>query len=360
MRSLKKIIGSLGRRYGGRPFQIVRKACYDFASVCQQCYEVSYLARGRYAPNHRDSRFYKKYYLNNEGQASEKTGEPVDIRKGIICMCDGRRFHGGPTDRLRGILTTYREASKRGIPFYIYWRSPFALEDYYEPATFDWRIKGEEISYDPREAFPVIVEDETNLQSFMRNKAGLRLKFPQLHLYTNADNAIGSYKELFSELFRPTPRLKAEVEKNLSAIGGKYWAFTFRFLHLLGDFKEWERKELSEADANNFMEKVIREMFALMKDLPEDYRVLVTSDSRRFLDVVRDRDPRIYVVDGDVKNIDLLKGEYPEAWLKTFTDQQLLMRADKVFLMRTGRMYKSGFPRFAAEVGGAEFIDHQF
>ena len=66
------------------------------------------------------------------------------------------------------------------------------------------------------------------------------------------------------------------------------------------------------------------------------------------------------MVEGDIKNIDMTVGDFPEVWLKTFTDQQLLMGAKKVTLMRTGKMYKSGFPRFAAEVGGVEFIDHVF
>ena len=75
---------------------------------------------------------------------------------------------------------------------------------------------------------------------------------------------------------------------------------------------------------------------------------------------MEEKDERIYIVPGDVKNIDLAKGEFKDAWLKTFTDQQLIMLAEKVYLMRTGRMYRSGFPRFAAEIGGRPFVYHQF
>ena len=89
-------------------------------------------------------------------------------------------------------------------------------------------------------------------------------------------------------------------------------------------------------------------------------KILVTSDSRKFLDLAADIDSRIYIVPGEVKNIDLLKGEYPDAWMKTFIDQQLLMHASHVTLMITGKMYNSGFPRFAAEVGGAQYSIHRF
>lgn len=353
MRSPKKIIGSLGRRYGGRPFQTMRKLYYDFLSYSRQCREVRYLKKGRYAPEHPDARFLARYY---------STVKPVDHDEveGIVCMCDGRMYHGGPTDRLRGILTTYEEAKRRGLPFHIHWTSPFPLERYLEPASFDWRIPEEGITYSPDRAFPVIIEDETNRQSRMRMDAGLALKFHQLHVYSNADNSIGRYRDLYQELFRPTELLRKEVEKNLKSLGPDYWAFTFRFLHLLGDFKEWSQDELDDDEKEAFIGRVIEELLRKLEDLPEGYRALVTSDSTTFLRRVRDIDSRIYVVPGDVKNIDLLKGEYPDAWLKTFVDQQLLMGAERVYLMRTGKMYKSGFPRFAAEVGGAEFIDWKF
>ena len=36
------------------------------------------------------------------------------------------------------------------------------------------------------------------------------------------------------------------------------------------------------------------------------------------------------------------------------------MHAERVTQMLTDKMYNSGFPRFAAEVGGAEYIVHRF
>ena len=86
----------------------------------------------------------------------------------------------------------------------------------------------------------------------------------------------------------------------------------------------------------------------------------MASDSRKFLDMASQMDPRIYVTPGEVKHIDFSRGAYDEAWMKTFVDQMLIMGAETVVRLRTGGMYPSGFPRFAAETGGARFIDHQF
>ena len=350
----KKIIGSLGRKYGGEPFQKIRKSYYDSIAFFNQLYELTFLVRGTYAPNHPDKKFYEKYYTKNI------SGKRDHLKEGFICLCDGRMYHGGPTDRLRGILTTYREVKKTGVPFYISWTNPFNLEDYLVPAGQDWRINPDDIVYDKESAFPFIIEDEPDFHSFLRMKAGLKHHKPQLHVYSNADNARGNYRELYHELFKPSPLLQKETERHLRILGNRFSAYTFRFLSLLGDFKEWSETTLSDNDAILFMKRVADEFLRLTKEVPENERILVTSDSKRFLEYIQKLDPRVYVVPGEVKNIDLLEGEYREAWLKTFVDQQLLMNASKVTLMRTGKMYKSGFPRFAAEVGGAEYIDHCF
>lgn len=350
----KKIVGNLGRRFGGKPFQIARKFCYDSVAFGRQLYELVYLARKTYAPLHSDRAFVDKYY------SGHFEGDPSEIKKGYICMCDGRMFHGGPTDRLRGILTTYEEAKKQNVPFYIHWTNPFPLEDYLVPASFDWRIDSSQLVYDKRHSFPFIIEDEPDFQSWLRMKVGMKHHKAQIHVYSNADNSRGNYRKLFFELFKPSPELQKETEKHLQVIGENYEGFTLRFRNLLGDFKEWWEEKIDEKDVYEFIERVFQEFEKLTTGIPKDRRILVTSDSRRFLDYIESKDPRVYVVPGDVKNIDLQKGEFKRAWLKTFTDQQLLMQASKVTLLRTGNMFKSGFPRFAAEVGGAEYVDHLF
>ena len=332
-----------------------RKNWNQVKSFFSQLRELSYLSRQSYPPDHDDYKFYNRYY-----ELSEKDNLDKDFKTGIICMFDGRAYHGGITDRLRGILSTYQFAKKKGWPFYINFTSPFLLEKYLEPNSFDWRIKPDNISYSKTISFPFIIEDEPDLYSSLRMKIGLKLSKPQIHVYSNADTGRGQYKLLFNELFRPTAKLKSQVDYHLSCLGSHYEGFTFRFLQLLGDFKDWLQVTLTEKEAVDLMHRVGEEFKKLTAHIGNNEKILVTSDSKRFLNYISSIDSRVYVVPGEVKNIDLLKGEYEEAWLKTFIDQQLLMHASKVTLVRTGQMYKSGFPRFAAEIGGVDFKDHKF
>lgn len=349
---VKKCIGRLGRRYGGRPFQAVRKLCYDSLRLPGESCAIAGIWLKRFFRDSEDSRFYAPYL--------EAPPEERPAKEGIVCMYDGRILHGGLTDRVRGLLTTYREARCRKIPFYIHWDHPFRLEEFLEPATFDWRIRPEEIARSARHAFPVLIQDHRRVSNRLRLLGALFRRRRQTLVYSNADNAKGHYAQLFRELFRPTPLVEREVSRHLEALGGRYWAFSFRFIGLLGDFHDQQKDRLSPQEAGRFIKKVTDEFLKELEAVPEGHRVLVATDSPTFLRLAPTLDPRIYVVEGDLKHLDMSPGDYREAWLKTFVDQFLLMRASRVTLMRTGRMYRSGFPRFAAEVGGVPFVDHPF
>lgn len=281
-------------------------------------------------------------------------------KHGVICMCDGEIHHGGLTDRLRGILTAYREARRAGKEFYIYWNSPFELTDFLEPAGFDWRISKEEVSRAREDTSVIAVDDMSPLQSLLRLRAALPKNVPQIHLYTNADSARGEYRELYSQLFKPAEAVENEVARHKALLGEGYWAVSQRFTTLLGDFNDCTEHILSQDEQAELMHSMRDSFLELCRQIPDDVRILITSDSVRYLDYIRDADPRIYIVEGEIRHIDIDNQGQESAWMKTFVDQQLLMGADTVVLMRTGRMYPSGFPRFAAEVGGARFVDRKF
>lgn len=354
---IKKTLGSLGRRYGGKPFQMVRKFIYDSMEIPDQLRKVRQVRCRKLSADTENGILYNQHY-------HQELPVNPDASPGIIFFCDGKVLHGGLTDRIRGILTTYREAKRRGIPFYIYWREPFTLEDYLMPATFDWRLSSGKISYSPQDAMPVVIW-ETNLwQSHMVNslllKAALHKPCLQTHVYSNADNAFNDYSNLYADLFRPSPALVREVERHSSILGEHYYAFSFRFLQLLGDFKDGPQKVLSLPEREALIRKAGNELVKMLGDIPSDRRVLVAGDSHTFLSYAEKLDPRIYVVPGEIRHTDFEPGQYNDAWMKTFVDQALLMNAERVILMRTEGMYRSGFPRFAAKVGGKPFIDHQF
>lgn len=332
--------------------QYLRDVRWRLSRYRQQWLDADALRNGNYKEGTRDRKFHDREY--------PVAPLPENACEGMICLCDGKFFHGGLTDRLRGILSSYKAARSRNIPFYIHWTAPFHLTDYLQPVTFDWQIPDKEIFYSRPASFPIIIEDTPDCISRKIMKAALKIPVRQYHVYSNSDDACGEYSELYREIFKPSPKVKQEVAKHRRVLGEEYYVFTTRFLQLLGDFKDWQQDTLAGDAAIGLMKKVADEMLRLMRKIPKDCRVLLTSDSRRFLDYAVGLDERIYVVPGEVKNIDLEKEQHPDAWLKTFVDQQLIMGARKVTLLRTGKMYPSGFPRFAAEVGGAKFIDHAF
>lgn len=349
--SVYKTIGGLVRRAAPGPYRAFHRSKARLKQIRAALSEARMMRHNAFVPGSVNHDFATRLYT---GDANPR------LVKGVVCMCDGRIDHGGPTDRLRGILTTYREAQRRGIPFYISWTAPFDLSDYLVPATFDWRIAPESLGDSLSEVLPVIIDDLPDLESGIRLRGALDGGRPQIQVYSNADNARGEYARLYREVFRPSPMVQAEVDRHLAVLGTEYYAFTFRFLSLLGDFTDWDKTRLSDAESEAFMLKVAAEFDRIAARLPQNCRILLTADSRRFLDFMSPRDPRIYIVPGEVRNIALCAGTYREAWLKTFVDQQLLMHARHVWLMRTGGMYPSGFPRFAAEVGGVPFTDHHF
>jgi len=313
--------------------------------------ELRDVRRKKYSKGSESAQFYDQYYTEGHGNVA---------KRGIICMYDGRIVHGGLTDRIRGALTTYREARKRGIPFHIHWTVPFELTNYLEPNKIDWRIAAPEISYLKGDSFPVIIQDRNFFENRQFLNMALHKAKPQTHVYSNADNAVGEYASLYHELFRPTEALQRQTDYHLEKLGENYHAFTFRFLELLGDFTDHQKVTLCGDEYDNFVSRVIDEFRAQTANLPKDMKILVTSDSKKFLDMIAKTDSRIYIVPGEVKNIDLQKGEYADAWMKTFVDQQLLMNAKHVTLMISGQMYNSGFPRFAAEVGNVPYTIHRF
>ena len=67
--------------------------------------------------------------------------------KMVICMLDGRALHGGLSDRLMGIISTYKVCKLLNLDFRIHFVKPFFLNDYLVPNKIDWKISYEEISY---------------------------------------------------------------------------------------------------------------------------------------------------------------------------------------------------------------------
>jgi hypothetical protein len=280
-------------------------------------------------------------------------------------MLDGKIRHGEIADRLRGILATYKTCREYQIKFYIYHDSPFMLENYLLPNDYDWRINKNEISYNSHDTFAFILfpftskGEECFQENFMKKK--LLLDYKQIHVYTNAYYTLNeNYSLLFKELFKPSFELKKEIEYHHAKIGNRYIALAFRFQQLMGDFEETGSTPILSINQRKIlMKECINEIYKIKKQNPQYSKLFITSDSITFLNEIQ-KIEFIYIVPGDIIHTDSSEITNHETYMKIFTDFLMLSKADKILLMCTGKMYKSGFSRSAALVNNIPFEINYF
>lgn len=144
-----------------------------------------------------------------------------DVPKTVIFMIDGRTPHGGLSDRLRGLFATYMYCKERGYKFKVNWVYPFKLQDYLQPASFDWTIEPEDITHNKK----YVAFRFFNSYSRMNNDekgyyAILNTKKPVEHVYSNVTMHEERYAQLFKELFVLAEPLQLSVKQCLTQIGG--------------------------------------------------------------------------------------------------------------------------------------------
>ena len=309
---------------------------------------------------------FKNKYPYKWGEINEIQTEFKSNQKKIVYICDGLKNHGGLSDRFKGLLTTFSEAKRLKLPFYIYWTSPFQLSDFLIPASkIDWRINSKHIHYNYKYSFPFILDISPVHYKNVIKKYLFRycLKDKRdILVYSNLMHEKKNISALFHELFKPSDYLKENIDKYLNDIGTSYYSYTFRFGNLLGDFTDIVGHPLINKDKNELIEHNLEELKQLLENLPETHKALITSDSFYFLQKVKKLDRRICLVEKELMHIDFYDNNKAtkEIWLKSFLDFFLIMRADKIFQLRTGEMYNSSFPSFAATIGRKEYVLHEF
>jgi hypothetical protein len=284
----------------------------------------------------------------------------------VIIAFDGKMRQGGLADRLRSVVVAYDWCREHGVRFAIDFSAPFRLEDYLQPADYDWRLAPGERSMNSADSVPVFIdamslnqpEREHRWQQRELNRL-LSRNHRQIHLYAQSLSYLDDsprFGTLFRELFRPVPRIEQMLQHHRSLIGGPYVAVTTRFMELLGDFVEPHRQQpTSEAERRQLIDACIGQLEQLHQLNPV-CRVLVTSDSARFISEAS-RLPYVYTIEGEITHVDA--GQTVDH-TKTFVDFLMIAGADKVYQLRTGRMYGGCFSRCAASSGHAEFHRIEF
>lgn len=308
----------------------------------------------------------KKKYPYKWKEITDDNIEINNDKKKIIYVCDGFKNHGGITDRFKGLITTYSEAKRLNIPFYIYWNSPFELSNFLIPNTSnDWRINKNRIHFNYCFSFPFILDISPMHYKNLIKKYLFRYVLKDkrdILVYSNLMHEKKNRAILFNELFRPSEHLQKAIDKHLRNIAGKYYSITFRFGNYFGDFKDNVSFPHSENDKEILLKKNIIELTKVIQSIPKEYKILITSDSLYFLQKTKKIDKRIYIIEQELMHIDFYdnKKASKNTWLKTFLDFYLLMNAEKLIQFKTDEMYNSSFPRFAAEICKKPYYLHEF
>ncbi len=276
----------------------------------------------------------------------------------FIMTFDGKFFHGGLTDRLKGIISTFHFCQCEGIDFRIRHIHPFNLEDYLLPNEYDWRLK----ENDPL-SFHWL---ETKFANLIGKNLFQRLKNlhtgKQIHCYANWNivpelnayyHTTYTWGNLFRKLFRPSEELLQQIRIAQQQIGGEYVCVVFRFQQLLGDFKEYEYEELSDND-KEILKNKCRKAILDLQESQACQRILVTSDSTSFLRYIAPME-HIFVFTDEVVHMDTVKDASYQTYVKSFFDFYMLSEGIKIFSIGINDMYKTEFPLYAAQLNNIPF-----
>lgn len=269
----------------------------------------------------------------------------------------------GLADRLRGMISVYALSKATGKRFFIEHDEPFRLSDYYTSNEYDWIDHEGQISHSLFYTSPLVMTDNSSIDLLNKVEVGSK---HQYHIYTNI-NLIPfvnekykkqyTYHKLFKELFKPSEKLRnacAKYDKQLSA---GFFSISFRFLQLMGDFKDGIGDTLDEQQQIELLKKCRDFVCKLHKQHEDIPYVLVTSDSQKFIDYIADIE-WVFVIEGKIGHINFVKND--NVYLKTFMDFYMISQAKFAYMAYTGNMYRSKFSASAAMTTGIQFKEIEF
>ncbi len=321
-------------------FRVLRK----LYRILKNCLKKDIIEEIRFQEGKAKEKLLKKY----KGKTS------LSETKMAIVMCDDIPIaKGGLCDRLRGIISIFQSCKKEKVDFKLNFVSPFNLTEFLVPNTYNWIVKDSDIQY-KKTSLPVFIFSEKG-DAAESDKQELLVSdyfsknYNQFHFWTNAHYSLGkeSFYQDFNELFKPSEKLETEIEKYLHQINSDYISVSFRFIQLLGDFKE--HYNIYPVLSDNEKSILIEKCLSLLKDLykKEAKTIFVATDSKTFLKAAQEL-PFVFTIPGEIAHVDATKDNSFEANKKTFIDFFMIANAEKVYLAHRGKMFYSGFPRTAA------------
>ena len=274
-----------------------------------------------------------------------------------VLLVDGKYSHGGFCDRLKGIVSLFHYAQANNIPFRIDYTYPFKLSEFLLPNQYNWLPKEGEISRCFADVKYICLVRDPSAKRLVKLKTD-----KQIHSHANRDiveqlnvtyQTNYDWSSLFNTLFRPTPELSNLIAHHKALMGANYISAQFRFINLLGDFKDNRSFRLSDAEKESLIEKNLQAVRDLNQQYP-DKMIFIATDSITFSERVA-RLKNVYTLSGNIVHIDYIEGETHSVYLRVFLDFYLLAESERIFALGTKEMYRTEFPLYASKVNGVPF-----
>ena len=295
--------------------------------------------------------YFNKITFKNETKA----------KKEIIIVFDGNFPHGGLVDRLKGIISFYQVAKNIDANFKIHFKSPFDLNEFLVPNTYNWSSTDVDLSWNPfttKVLYLMLNFNFNPIEYIAKSNKKKFIVFCNID-YSKTINSSLNNEELnnhwsisFNELFKKSIYLDAEYSK--LNIKENAVAIHTRFTSLFGDFKD-SPKNIATLERKKEIKNDLKKEIDTIAFENQSKNIYVFSDSIQFLDFIK-LETNYIVLDGKPKHIDSYKSSNQlDSHIKTFLDFYAISTCEKVFLIRTKDMYNSAFSKYAAIVGNKVF-----
>lgn len=297
---------------------------------------------------YRKKLLYKEFYTSNQ-EGKENT---------VVFVLDKNMPHPGLVDRIKAIVCVYYIAKVNQLDFLLYSNLPLKLEDYLEPISSenDWRNRENLVSWNKKQ---VKLFEYRPFKKVPSLYGGIGPRNKQYHCWYYSghnilqENHIENWEQIWSdmyhELFQPNARLRTLLDDNMPK--EPFTAVHFRFVNALDKFEEGYESNLTTQEQEDLITKSILQIEHIQKQ--EQKKILVFADSKRFLDIVREKGYETL----DNHNVGHVSfSEDTAVYDKVFIDFYTISNADKIYCIRGRSLYDSVFPMYAAIVGRHEYV----
>ena len=276
----------------------------------------------------------------------------------VVALVDGRNFHGGFTDRIKGIVSLFHFCLVKNMDFRILYNFPFELSDYLEPNEYNWLIDDKSVpSNFFRTSFVNLVGDASidRLKELNVRKSVVAYANRDVtHLLNEFYGTSYTWGQLYHRLFKPSAKLQQQVDYHSNILGDDYVAVHFRFVGMFGDFNESPFVDISEQQK----EHILRANIDFLDDMAKrftDRKIFVASDSSFFIDNIK-HIGNVYALSGDIQHIDnRMNANKEEAFMRLLLDFYLIAGSSRVYSVATDKMYRSELPMYAAKLYDVDF-----